>query len=54
MHFLSFGIHNSMSVECRNPSLGLVTKARVCEGVAKSEARESHFMLSGVWENVRE
>jgi hypothetical protein len=40
--------------ECCNPSLGLATKARACEGVAKNETWESHFMLSGVWESVRE
>jgi hypothetical protein len=33
---------------CYNPSLGL-GKVQ-----AKSEARESHFMLLGVWESVRE
>jgi hypothetical protein len=39
---------------CRNPRLGLAIKARACKGVAKSEARESHFMLLGVWESVKE
>jgi hypothetical protein len=33
---------------CYNSNLGLVKVQ------AKSEAQESHFMLSGVWENVRE
>jgi hypothetical protein len=39
---------------CRNPNLGLTTKARACEGVGQEWARESHFMLSGVQESVRE
>jgi hypothetical protein len=39
---------------CRNPSLGLVTKARACKGASQKGARESHFMLSGVQESARE
>ncbi len=31
---------------CRNPSLGLATKAKAYKG-AKNEAQESHFMLLG-------
>jgi hypothetical protein len=40
---------------CCNSSFGLMTKARVCKRVrAESEAWESHFMLLGVQESVRE
>jgi hypothetical protein len=39
---------------CRNPSLELVTKAKVCEGPGQEWTWESHFMLSGVQESVRE
>jgi hypothetical protein len=40
--------------KCRNPSFGLVTKARACEGAGQEWARESHFMLLGVQESARE
>jgi hypothetical protein len=40
--------------ECHNPSLGLATKAKACEGVGQKRARESHFMLPRMQENVRE
>jgi len=47
--------HNStISIFCHNPSLGLATKARVCKGASQEGARESHFMLLGVQESVRE
>jgi hypothetical protein len=39
---------------CRDLSLGLATKVRVCEGASQEWSQESHFMLSGVWESVRE
>jgi hypothetical protein len=39
---------------CYNPSFGFATKARACEGVGWEEAQESHFLLLGVWESVRE
>jgi len=39
---------------CRNPDLGLTTKARAYEGVGQEWARESHFMLLGMQESVRE
>jgi hypothetical protein len=38
---------------CRNPSLGLATKARACKGAGQEWARESHFMLQGTQESVR-
>jgi hypothetical protein len=34
--------------------LGLRPKQGLTKVWAKSEARESHFMLPGVWESVRE
>ncbi len=34
--------------QCQDPSFGLTTKARACKVWAKSEAQESHFMLSRV------
>jgi hypothetical protein len=39
---------------CRNPNLGLVTKARACKGVGQEWAQELHFMFQGVQESVRE
>jgi hypothetical protein len=39
---------------CCNFSLGLVTKVRACEGAGQEWSRESHFMLLGVWEAMRE
>jgi hypothetical protein len=41
-------------VLCHSPSLGFATKARACKGAGQKWARESHLMLSGVQENVRE
>jgi len=41
-------------VRCRNPNLGLTTKAKVCGGAGQKWRWESHFMLLGVWENVKE
>ncbi len=43
-----------VSFMCRNPNLGLATKARACKGASQEWAWESHFMLSGVHESVRE
>ncbi len=37
---------SSKNYECRNPSLGLTTKARVCKGVDQEGSL-------GVWESVR-
>jgi hypothetical protein len=57
---VTFHVHGSvgecegMNPQCRNPSLGLATKARVCKGAAQEWAQESHFMLQGVQESVRE
>jgi hypothetical protein len=39
---------------CCNLSLGFVTKARACKGANQEWARESHFMLLGMQESVRE
>ncbi len=39
---------------CRNPSLGLAPRQGLVKVWAKSEAQESHFMLSEVWEKVKE
>jgi len=33
---------------CRNPSLGLVTKARAYKGAGQERSWESHLMLPGV------
>jgi hypothetical protein len=41
-------------LSCHNLNLGLVTKARACKGAGQEWARESHFMLPGVQESVRE
>ncbi len=38
----------TQNLKCRNPSLGLTIKARVCKGASQEEARESHLMLPGV------
>jgi hypothetical protein len=37
-----------------NPNLRLVTKARACKGAGQKWAHESHFMVSGMQESVRE
>jgi hypothetical protein len=39
---------------CHNPNLGFTTKAKACKGAGEEWVRESHFMLSGVQESVRE
>jgi hypothetical protein len=39
---------------CHNPNLGLTTKARAYKGVGQEWAHESHFMLPGMQESVRE
>jgi len=42
---------------CHNPSLGLATKARACEGVGQKGSLGITFYAPGsvgVWENVRE
>jgi len=39
---------------CHDPSLGIATKARACKGAGQKEAQESHLMLLGVQESVRE
>jgi hypothetical protein len=39
---------------CHNLNLGLATKVRACKGVGQEWAQESHFMLLGVQEKVRE
>jgi hypothetical protein len=61
----TWGQHPNVTF-CRSLSLGFTPKARVCEGVGqewspgvtfhalKSEVQESHFMLSRVWESVKE
>jgi hypothetical protein len=41
-------IEKLSEVDCRNLNLGLATKARVYKLRAKSEAQESHFVLSKV------
>ncbi len=41
-------ISSSTGGECRNPSLGLMTKARACKGVSQKEAQESCFILPKV------
>jgi hypothetical protein len=40
--------------QCRNPNLGLVTKARACKSVGQEGAQEAHFMLPRVQKSVRE
>jgi hypothetical protein len=45
--------HMDVSI-CRNPSLGFMTKARVCKGAGQEWAQESHCMLLGVQESGRE
>jgi len=59
-HFYSFDASsklfssNNSSSTCllvkpyRNPSLGLMTKAKACKGASQKEAWESHFMLPGM------
>jgi len=39
---------------CRNPSLGLMTKARVYKVVGQEGSQESHNILLGAWEGVKE
>jgi hypothetical protein len=39
---------------CRNLSLGLATKAKVCKVAGQEGSRESHNIFPGVWEGVRE
>ncbi len=53
---LCFGYTTNGLVELlyRNLSLGLATKVKACKGVGQEWARESHFMLLGVQESVRE
>jgi hypothetical protein len=41
-------------VICRNPNLGFTTKVRACKGASQKWAQESHFMLLGVQESVKE
>jgi len=41
-------------VSCRNPSLGLATKARACKVASQEGSQRSHLMLPGVQESVRE
>jgi hypothetical protein len=38
---------------CRNPSLGFVTKARVCKVMAKKETHDSHLVFRGMQKSVR-
>jgi len=40
--------------QCHNPNFGLTTKVRAYKGVGQKGARESHVMLPGVQESVRE
>ncbi len=47
-------VHDLLPPTCRNPSLGFTTKARVCKGVGQERAWESHFMLLGMQESVKE
>jgi len=47
-------VESKIHSNCRNFSLGLVTKVRARKGAGKSEAWESHLMLLGVLESVRE
>jgi hypothetical protein len=42
------------NIKCRNLSLGLATKARTWKGAGQELAWESHFMLLGVQESVRD
>jgi hypothetical protein len=49
---MGYALHKLL--DYRNPSLGLTTKARVCKGAGQEWAYESHFMLMGVQESVRE
>ncbi len=41
------------SSRCRNPSFGLETKARACEGAGQEWSPRSHFMFPRVWESVK-
>ncbi len=41
-------LYVTFEMRCRNPSLGLATKARACKGAGQEEARESHLMFLGV------
>jgi hypothetical protein len=40
--------------KCRNPSLGLTTKANVYKGASQEWVQESHVMLPKTQESVRE
>jgi hypothetical protein len=61
-HKISFVMHSLWSshyklIHCRNPSLGLVTKARACKGVGQKWSPKVTFHASGsvgMWEIVRE
>ncbi len=46
--------NNSIWSYCCNPNLGLATKARVYKVAGQEGSQESHNILSGVWEGVRE
>jgi len=43
-----------LKCRCHDPTLGSRPKQRLTKMWTKNEARESHFMLLGVWESVRE
>jgi hypothetical protein len=45
--------HWILKLACCNPNLGLVTKARACEGVNQEWNPGVSFQLLGVWESVR-
>jgi hypothetical protein len=53
-HVSRWGLTTTFLCYCHNVSFGLATKARACKDAGQVEGWESHFMLLGVWENVRE
>jgi hypothetical protein len=40
--------------ECRNPNLGLATKAKAYKSAGQEGSQESHFVLLGVQKSVKE
>jgi hypothetical protein len=52
--YVMWAIFKNFHYVCHSFSLGLATKAWLAKVRAKNEVRESHFMLPGVWESVKE
>jgi hypothetical protein len=53
-HYQNFPCNLGRERFCRNPILGLVIEARVCKVSGQKGSQESHNILPGVWEGVRE